>query len=340
MATVPSVEKRPPGPRSIMRRDGGDPLRENFFQLLRRGYQRAERDGKGLDYYSAAAGTLQRLYAEPWFRRTVYPKEAVLIRRFLMETGIQVADPRIVVQRSVFGHSWTRIWGATLLGLKREEFTSIASVLGKEHLSSALASGRGVVLAHSHTLLAELFWRWLDDEGIARGITLWEWTFGKARSEFEDVKTRVVEGAKEMRSAVDTLRRGGIVHLMADGHKGERKIELPVFNRMRIYRPTFAHLAMITDAAVLPADVFLMAEGQLSIQIGAPFAASPKQMSSAERIEALVRQYARHHEQVWRNHPENIPWTQMKRHLAFPRPGSGTAHIDERAFLDERVPRQ
>ena len=316
--------------------DSGDPLRENFYLLLRRSYQRAESNGKGLEFYRATAGSLWRLYADAWFLRTVFPREIAIIRKFLTETGMPAQEPRIVVQRSLFGHSWTRIWGETLLGLKREEFASIASVQGKEHLSSALASGRGIVLAHSHMLLEELFWKWLDDEGIARGVTLWEWTFDKARSEFEDPKTKVIEGAKEMRNAMDALRRGGIVHVMADGQKGERKIELPVCNRMRTYRPTFADLALIADAVVLPAVVLLMADGRLSIQIGAPFAAGPGQASSAERVEALVRQYARHHEQVWRNHPENIPWMHMRQHLNFPKLGGDMAPIDERAFVDER----
>ncbi len=313
-----SVKGRLPGPRSFYRDDSGDPLRENFYSLLRRSYQSAKRAGKGLEAYFAIVRTLNQFCAQPWVQSTVYPGESAVVQRFLAATGLPINDAQATITRSLAAHACARVFGETLMTLPRNEFAALCAVSGKEHLVTALASGRGVVIAHTHTMLTELFWSWLAFEGIAPGITLWQWTFSKDRSEFADPKIRAIESARELHAAIGLLRAGGLVHALADGQKGLQQVEVPVWNRLRIYRTGFATLAVSAKAAVLSAAVLVRADGRILIKIDAPFDEPPPDRDRTQQTEWLVRQYAERHGKLWAERPGNIPWFHMKLHVTFP----------------------
>ncbi|MBI2311673.1 MAG: hypothetical protein HYU77_04125 [Betaproteobacteria bacterium] len=297
-----------------------DPLRENFFKLLRRSYLIAEKNGGGgLAVYRSCAEMIHRLCGEPWARSTIFPGETALVRRFLAETGLPARNPDAVVQHSLMGNSWPPTWTAILLNLPRGKFESVCSVRGAENLRSARAAGRGIVLTHSHSLFSQMFWAWLEHEGIAPGVTLWQWTWGRKRKEVKDPRVMALEGARELHGARKALRDGGLVHVMADGQwGGAQQIVLPLWNRQRPFRPAFAELALGANAQVIPVDVSLAADGGIAIEIGSPFGDQPAGRDLAQRVEGLVREYVEHLSRRWREHPADIPWFQMKRHLAYP----------------------
>lgn len=311
------VGKRASGPRPFYKDDSGDPLRENFYRFLLRSYLRAKTVGQGTQAYFAIVRTLHQFCAESWVQGTVYPGETAVVRRFLKATGLPVKDAGAFVQRSLATHACARVFGETLRTIPKEEFSALCSVTGKEHLLKALASGRGVVVVHTHTLLAELFWSWLEHEGIAPGMTLWQWTFGKDRAELSDPKKRAIDSARELHAAMGVLREGGLVHSMADGPNGVEKIELPILRRLRPYRTGFATLALRANALVITAEVFLASNGSLAIVIGQPFVDLPPDRDHAQRLDKLIGQFAAHHLRVLKARPANIPWFQMKAHMRF-----------------------
>jgi lauroyl/myristoyl acyltransferase len=295
-----------------------DPLRENFFLLFRRSYRIAEKKGEGLAVYHASAALTYRLCGEPWAQETIFPAEASLVRRFLAETALPVSDRESVVQHSLWANPWAATWTGTLQALGRDHFELLCSVSGLEHLRAAQATGRGIVFAHAHTVFEPLFWTWLAHEGIAPGVTIWGWAWGRKPSEIRDPRISTLEGARELHSAVATLRRGGLLHVLADGHRGNQKIILPFCNRQRGFARTFAELALSTNAVVMPVMVKSAAGGSISIQIYPVFAESRSGGDPAERIELLVRQYVEHLQRIWQACPADIPWYQMRRHVDLP----------------------
>lgn len=296
-----------------------DELREKFYLLLRRSYLMAQKHGKGLEVYRSCFGLIDRLCAERWAQHTIFPAETALVRRFLAETRLPVTDPDAVVHGSLRGHSWKAIWYRILQTLPRQDFTSVCTVTGAEHLKAAQAAGRGVVIAHSHTLFAPIFWNWLEHEGIGPGITVWQWAWkpGRKPGELRDPRVRALESARELHAAARVLRAGGLVHILADGTESHQQIVLPFCGRERGFRTTFAELAADANALVITADVTLCSEGQIRIEIGPPLVDAPER-GRGERVASFVRQYADHLYSRWVKHVDEVSWTDMKLHLQFP----------------------
>lgn len=298
-----------------------DPLRENLFNLFGRSFLRAERmqPGGGRVVYRAAARMTLDFCGQPWAQTTIFPEETKLARLFLQETGLAAADPDAFVQNALMANCWAPAWTRILLAAKREEFASYCVVKGAEDLRAAMAQKRGVVLTHSHTVFAQLFWRWLEHEGIADGITLWQWTWNREKKEKEDPKLRAIESAREMHAAAHLLRDGGLVHSMADGRWGGDRVALPFYNRKRVFQPSFAELAVKADAPVLPVDIIMQADGRIHMEIGARLADAAEEKDRNLRVEKLVREYVRHLAGRWRRYASNLEWFQMGRHLKSPR---------------------
>lgn len=295
-------------------------LARHFYRLLGRSFLEAKSQGNGAKAYAGIARTVDQFCSESWARQTIFRNEARLVRQFAVETGLRADAKREFVTRSLSGHVWARTFRSMMEEFSQEEFFAICSVKGREHLDAVLSTGRGALILHSHTLFAELFWTWLDHAGIAQGLTLTEWTFGRPSEEQTDPKLRAVEGAKELHMAMGVLRRGGLVHSMGDGKRGGDWLEVRAFNRVKPYYTGFAHLALAAGVPVLSASVFLDPSKKLRIVIEKPFDAVADAGDRRAQIEALVKQYVARHEAIWRRAPANIPWFHMRQHLRFPRP--------------------
>jgi lauroyl/myristoyl acyltransferase len=293
-------------------------LREGFFRLFQASLLTAAKRGQGLGAYRAMAKTVHRLCADAWLQATVLPGEARLVRRFLAETQLEVPNPGAVVHMNLMANSWRAIANRYLQGLERRDFMSLCSVVGADNLTAAQIGGRGVVVTHSHTTLAPLFWCWMQHAGIPSGVSIWQWAWKKVRSETEDPRIHTIQSARELHQAFRLLREGGLVHVVADGEWGSREIVLPFCNRKRAFRPAFAELAVSASAQVLAVNVHLGPDGQISIEIGAPF---PQKLSDAhaERVRSLVLSYAEQLRSRWQAHPADLQWYIMHQHLSLPR---------------------
>jgi lauroyl/myristoyl acyltransferase len=313
----PLPAREPKGPARLR---SSDPLRESYFELFTRSFQRVEsmRKGRGLSVYRAAAAQVLQLCGERWAQATIFPAETRLLRRFLTETALPVTNREAVICGNLMRNCWSPAWMRILLELDRETFSQICSVSGVRHLRAAQAAPGGVILVHSHTLFTQLFWRWLEHEAIDPGMTLWQWTWDSSRQKFDDPKQRVAEGARELLAAGRILRGGGLVQVLADGKRGAQHLVLPFCNRLRPFQPSFAELAVMTGAAAMPVDVTTSGDGGIHIMIHAPFADDPAAGDGKTRVQRLVRQYADHLARLWREHPEDIEWFQMHRQLEYP----------------------
>lgn len=309
------------GARGPARFKSGDALREGLFKLFARSYRRAEKTqvGAGRAVYRSAARMIHELCGQPWAQATIFPEETRLAQRFQQETGLAAGAPGAFVQQALMTNCWAPAWTEILLAAPHDEFLAYCVVKGEEELRAALAGKRGVILAHAHTVFAQLFWRWLEHREIPAGITLWQWSWNRSREEKEDPKLRAIESAKEMHAASHLLRDGGLVHSLADGRWGGDRAPVPFHRRMRVFQPSFAELAVMTGAPVLPADVILQVDGRLRIDIGARFSEADAAASRSEKVDHLMREYVRHLAGRWRRHAGNLEWFQMNRHLTSPR---------------------
>ncbi|HET9405572.1 MAG TPA: hypothetical protein VFO57_13425 [Burkholderiales bacterium] len=317
MPTEPETTQKKAVQHGPSRARSGDELRENFFSLLLRSYRIAEKQGKGLAVYHSCADMVYRLCGERWAQHTIFPEESALVRRFLGEAGLARADADAALQLNLMANPWAFTWTQVLQELDAPRFASVCSASGEDLLRSALAQGRGVVCAHYHTLFAPLFWTWLEHHGIAPGVLIREWVKSRPPAEAGDPKTQALEGARELKSSLDTLRRGGIAHVMADGYAGNRKAVLPFCNRKRGFETTFSDLALMSGAPILTVVARFGADGRVRIEIGPALSNDPA-LDRVARTERLLQQFLAHLHRHWLEHPADISWFQMKRHLALP----------------------
>jgi lauroyl/myristoyl acyltransferase len=295
-----------------------DELRENLFRLFQRSFQAAAKGGRGAAVYRSSFDIVGRLCAERWAQATIYPQESALVERFVREAGLPL-EPRAAVQKSLLVHAAAAMWRRMLQGLGRDAVLPLFEARGVEHLRAAMDAKRGVMIAHSHTLFEPLFWTWLVHQGIAPGITLghWAWEQGRKPGDRTDPKRAVPEMARELMTASQTLRAGGLAHVFGDGVQGSRQTEIAFCNRRRGFRSTFAEMAVAAGATTLTAAVSMGADGKMTMEIEPALSDDPA-APRAVRVENLVRQYAARLEQRWRREAAQLPWGDMATHLRFP----------------------
>jgi hypothetical protein len=276
-----------------------DPLLESLIELLRQSGE-----------YRGSMQLLLRLAREPWAQGTIFPEESRLARRFAAENATRLAEPADFVARNLQANVWRLLWLEPLSAAPLAQFEATCSVRGAEHLHAALAAGKGAILAHAHTVVTQLFWTWLRHARIDAGVTLWQWAWSNTRAygDMQDAKVRALKSARELYAAAGLLRAGGLVHVLADGPEGSRRLELPFFGRSRSFATSFAELALHGGAPVLGVFVSLGDEGSVVIDIE-PIPAAPD-------AAALVGNYVDWLGRQWRQHAGALPWPDVRIHLS------------------------
>ena len=92
---------------------------------------------------------------------------------------------------------------------------------------------------------------------------------------------------------------------------------LPFLQRLRPFRTSFAELALLTGAVVLPVSAILDRQGIPEITFYPSFDVGDEAQPKSERIEQMVKQYAGFLETEWVKTPGNIRLLHIKDYLHF-----------------------
>jgi hypothetical protein len=271
-------------------------LRADFFRMFERSYARMEagKPGAGAAVYRSSAALLAWLCGERWAQDSLFAREAPLVRRFLAEAKIAAGREDEVLRGNLALNSLSAAWRGVLALDPTGLLAQLVSVAGRANLESALAHGRGVVLAQSRTPFGALLPAWLAQQGIA----------------IAQVDERPGGGDAALRR----LRSGGIALVAAEGRAGSARAAFRFLGRRRTIGTGFAELAADTGAVLLPVSVRAAPSGELTIFIDPPLAAA----ANSERLPALVDAYAQHLRELWSSCPENVGWPQLELYLRLP----------------------
>lgn len=127
--------------------------------------------------------------------------------------------------------------------------------------------------------------------------------------------TNTARTAVECRRA---LARGEMVHIYADGEQGKRDVQVPFLTRERGFASGFASLAVAAGARAIPLFSLVDLRGRVRFEVGEPLDGSDASVVPRERVEKMVRAYARILERYWRRFPSHPNYVQL-RTLVFPR---------------------
>ncbi|MBX3010667.1 MAG: AMP-binding protein [Caldilineaceae bacterium] len=261
-----------------------------------------------------ALGCRQRPLQQTHYRNIVQ-----LIDRFYST----LEQPRLTrdatVQQSLMTKLWMK-WGILRLHYTNQlaQLDRWFTVHGLAHLQEAVARQQGVILARSHTFFSQQAFFILEQQGFHPIFAL---GLGKVarimQGKVDDDYLMAVRSHLLFQSA-QVLQQGGLISILPDGHHGSREgITLPFHGRQRTFRTGFAELALDTGAAVVPIFVSSDLKGHIRVEF-TPALTSQPTANRDEQVKDLVTQYATLLRKHWAAHPANVPWPQMRLHLALP----------------------
>jgi lauroyl/myristoyl acyltransferase len=259
-----------------------------------------------------------------WAQAVFFFPQVHLMRRLLKFVSTPMNDA--VVVRHFLMCNFLRKWRhAAVARMTSQEFDHWVRVKGVSTFHQSYRKGRGIVLSSFHYGPAHLSLLHLNRLGFDEIITLGGSPdrlnlLGLGQSRQMMLEVGDSHGGLSMDMAVRALRRGGIVHLAADGQVGTSSgILMPFNGHIRPFKAGFAELAVATGADVIPVVVSLDIEGRVDIEFLNPLDSASGNMTHQEQVESLVKQYASIVERRWSRAPGNIPWRQVKAFLELPR---------------------
>jgi lipopolysaccharide heptosyltransferase II len=146
--------------------------------------------------------------------------------------------------------------GACLSGCSVERLMQLVDLEGVEHLHGPMAEGKGVVMFIGHLGNWELLAR-ISPRLFGRACgTIYQrlsnrYVDGWVRRQREAEGLLLFERKEGFHSAMDLLRKGGVVGVLSDQHAGDGGMWCPLFGRLASTTPLVATMALRTGAALM-----------------------------------------------------------------------------------------
>lgn len=277
------------------------------------------RAGFGLTFYWWSARLWRRLSGSPVLQWLFLGPMREQVESFAREIGAAETDASLAVTDQLRVSILRPMFKRVLKNSSSADWEELFQVEGAEYLTASGSRRTGVILAHYHTLMKLFLDQWLLEQQIDPGITLWKWTKSISKENILSPETVAIGSASELLAAAELLEEGGIVQVLADGYKGKQKIVLPFCNRLRGFQPTFAELALLTGAAVVPVASILQWDGTVRLQIGPSFDPGADELGSDLRIQNLLAQYVAFLETQWHTYPGQVGSYHILSYLDLPR---------------------
>jgi KDO2-lipid IV(A) lauroyltransferase len=237
-------------------------------------------------------------------------RRAVLSNLAHVRGSAPAAESPVRVARRVFHHfAYNIVDFLRLPAMNRERLAAAIDIDGFEHLATALARGRGVILLSGHIGNWEWGGAYFALAGIhVKAVAL---PHGAGRvTRFFDERRRakgieVLPFAGSTFAMVETLHRGGVVGLIVDRDYAHQGIPLRFFDAPTMVPRAHALLALKTGAALVPGFCLRGPGGRHRLLLRPPIpVADLESLAPEARVEALAGRCLREFEAVIGAHPD------------------------------------
>lgn len=181
--------------------------------------------------------------------------------------GAHPAVLRPTSQRLFRNYAEVMVDYATFFGGSRPVAPVFRAAQGYEHLTGALAAGRGAVLVTAHLGFWELGGLFFRQQGLPMAVLTVEDPDPGVHDERTRIRRRmgietITVGSNPWSSlaAARALRQNVVVAMLVDRYQGPDAVEVEMFGRRTAFAPGPALYARMTGAAVVPA--FVLADGR------------------------------------------------------------------------------
>lgn len=226
-------------------------------------------------------------------------------RRRIAARNLELCFPRLdagareALLRQHFGalgiglFEFTRAWWGSIAPLRRG-----VEIVGLQHLQSAYAAGKGVILVSGHFTTLEICGRLLCEHLPVAGMyrphahPAMEWAVKRGRLRY----AAAMFSKMEVRPAVKHLKQGGVLWYAPDQDpsRGDA-VYVPFFGRPAHSLTSTHQLARLSGAAVIAFAHRRRADGGYTLTLSEPFAGFPSSDPTADtaRIMAAIEDMAR-----------------------------------------------
>lgn len=273
-----------------------------------------ERAGLLRPFYRGCMAVIDRLSRSSWVQQHRFPQEVRTIRAFAQEIGLPAASHPAIIQASLRGYFWRQYMRTALFFGRIRLREAMVRIHGAEHVATAQARGRGILLISLHYIAGSIALLRYPLPGMPIQVEqfLAEQTRQADRAGLPD--SNALGRGQDLVQALTILRRNGAVGVLIDGGRGQREVEISVLGRTVAIRPSFAHLAFLSGATVIPANIALDAHGDVHVHLH-PALRDDATLPETQRVAALAQQAARFWEETWLNYPASVPHKAMQRYL-------------------------
>lgn len=291
---------------------------------------------KAKNYFNSPKGSRKIPYGLgslliTWFCKTSFARKEYfrgkenLFTQFL-ESLPEEYDAKKLISKGIYCNFLKGWRSASLSWQSKRVFNKYVSVNGQENLDKALEKGKGVIILNSHFGLAQLGLIIFQVLGYEDFHTIIR-EKGMESTKFEGLNEKLfpkvlafkdntqAELFKQIYKAKEILNRGGMVHLLGDGYHGMSSITIPFLGKLRGFRPSYAELSIASGASVIPIFIDNSINGKITVDILPPLSQGIESMSSDEKKNLMVKEYASLLEEQWLEKPWNVNWRFIEKHL-------------------------
>ena len=267
--------------------------------------------------FPLSARILHLLAKNAWFQQSFFSHQLKMIKTFYKVLDAPKCTLHSTISGRLFNQIWIEIGVLRLKNSHPKQFEKWFDVEGFHHFEQAMALGKGVILARSHGLFSKETFFILAQRGIHSIISI---GLGKTSKKLNgEANEQYIMSIRShlLFQTQQELSKGTVVSILPDGYFGNDKgIVQPFHGRLRKFQTGFVELALSSGAPIISVFTTLDVTGRFKV-VFHPALKVEKHLNKQAQIESIVSQYIKLLDENWQQHPDNLDFWQMDKHLAL-----------------------
>jgi len=273
--------------------------------------------------YGPGSSLLSFLFRSKVFRKLFCRPRAEWVRGFLDAVESKV-DTEAAISQSLVSCKAVA-WRLTAISRADDESKKKwVHVDGSQHLENAYREKKRLIVIGSHQGMARFVPQLMSHMGYPihalavgnfyNGLDLPEW---KRISILQLGESSFF--AKDVFVALKAIKSGKVFHMMADGVQGKAALEFPLVDRRRGFTKSYAELALLSGAEVIPVFTRIELSGLIKVIFCQPLDNGTEEMTTEDRVSLMVRQYVSLLSDEYRQDPASVHLSHIRKFLNYPR---------------------